>query len=307
YYLNGSAYVSGTSNASEAWAISPIINLTGATSITAAFEHAAKFQTTLTTLCGMAVREEGDSSWTMLTIPTWPTAGAWTFANSGDISLSAYAGKKIQLAFKYGSTADGADTWEIRNLKLVSDQPISVEGAGDPTPTPDPEPADDTKGQFNTFNDGTPKSTYGTYTNATGWTATNCNILSGVAAGGSDTNPRFAFIGNEKTLAPTLNGKVSAPGSLESPTLTGGINTLTFNYGFAYSDTKCSITIQVLQNGTVVKEDTLELTSFTQKTAYEYSWAVNVSGDFQIRIVNNSLSAADANKDRISIWNLTWD
>ena len=311
YYLNGSAYVSGTNNASEAWAISPIINLAGATSITAAFEHAAKFQTTLTSLCGLAVREEGATSWTMLTVPTWPTAGSWAFANSGDISLSAYAGKKIQLAFKYASTADGADTWEIRNLKLVSDQPISVEGAGNDTPNPgpdpEPEPADDSKGQFNTFNNGTPKATYGTYTNATGWVATNCNILSGVAAGGTEQNPRFAFIGNEKTLAPTLNGKVSAPGTLESPTLSGGINTLKFNYGFAYTDSKCSITIQVLQNGSVVKEDTLELTSFTQKTAYEYSLPVNVTGDFQIRIVNNSLSAADANKDRISIWNLTWD
>lgn len=188
--------------------------------------------------------------------------------------------------------------------KIIS---IDGEGPGTDDPTPTPDPSDDTKGQFNTFNDGTPKATYGTYTNATGWVATNCNILSGVAAGGTEQNPRFAFIGNEKTLAPTLNGKVSAPGTLESPTLTGGINTLKFNYGFAYSDTKCSITIQVLQNGSVVKEKTLELTSFTTKTAYEYSLAVNITGDFQIRIVNNSLSAADANKDRISIWNLTWD
>ena len=55
----------------------------------------------------------------MLTIPTWPEAGAWTFANSGAISLEAYTGKKIQVAFKYGSTAAGADTWEIKNLVIT--------------------------------------------------------------------------------------------------------------------------------------------------------------------------------------------
>jgi hypothetical protein len=56
----------------------------------------------------------------VLTIPTWPTSGAWTFANSGDIDLSAYAGKKIQVAFKYVSTSSQADTWEIKNLVVTS-------------------------------------------------------------------------------------------------------------------------------------------------------------------------------------------
>ena len=77
-----------------------------------------KFQTTLRTLCCAVVREEGAASWTELAIPSWPEAGAWTFANSGSIDLSAYAGKKIHVGFKYGSDESGADTWEIRNLKI---------------------------------------------------------------------------------------------------------------------------------------------------------------------------------------------
>lgn len=116
-YLNGSAYTD-KAYASEAYAISSNISLSGYTSVSLTFDHAAKFQTTLKSLCGVAVREAGQTSWTMLDIPNWPEAGAWTFANSGTIDLSAYAGKTIQLAFKYGSTASGADTWEIKNLVI---------------------------------------------------------------------------------------------------------------------------------------------------------------------------------------------
>lgn len=118
-YLNGSGFANGAATATEAYAISPVIDLTGATGIAMIFEHAAKFQTTLRTLCGVVVREEGTKAWTALTIPTWPEAGAWTFAASGSISLEAYAGKKIQIAFKYASSADGADTWEIKNLVIT--------------------------------------------------------------------------------------------------------------------------------------------------------------------------------------------
>lgn len=118
-YLNGSGYANNKANAAEALAISPVIDLAGASDIEMVFDHAAKFQTTLRTLCGVQVREENAKEWTALTIPAWPEAGAWNFASSGKISLDAFAGKKIQVAFKYGSTADGADTWEIKNLVIT--------------------------------------------------------------------------------------------------------------------------------------------------------------------------------------------
>lgn len=143
YYLNGSAFTTPAEN-SEAWAISPVINTAGNTTLSVAFEHAAKFQTTLQQLCGFAVKEEGASAWTMLTIPTWPEAGSWTFVASGSIDLSVYAGKKIQVAFKYGSSAAGADTWEIKNLTFTSSTtPVTVEGAGSPVTPDDPVKPDD--------------------------------------------------------------------------------------------------------------------------------------------------------------------
>lgn len=117
--LKASAYVSGTNYEALAYAVSPEIDLTGYKSVSATFEQAAKFQTTLTTLCGFVVREVGSTNWTVLTVPIWPAAGAWTATSCGDIDLSSYAGKKIQVAFKYGSSASGADTWQIKNLKVT--------------------------------------------------------------------------------------------------------------------------------------------------------------------------------------------
>lgn len=116
-YLNGNAYL-GSPKEAESYAISPVIDLTGYQTCTLTFDHAAKFQTTLRQLCGVCVREVGATTWTQLTIPVWPTAGVWTFVNCGTVSLSGFDGKKIQVAFKYGSSSSGADTWEIRNLVI---------------------------------------------------------------------------------------------------------------------------------------------------------------------------------------------
>ena len=309
YYLNASAYANGGANASEAWAISPVIDLTKASGVSVSFSHAAKFQTTLKSLCGFAVKEDGASGWTMLTIPTWPEAGSWTWSNSGNISLANYSGKKIQVAFKYGSSSSGADTWEIRDLTFAGSGTITVGGAGSTTPdTPDtpPTPSGNYKGDFDSFNGGTPKSSYGSYTNATGWTLENGAVLAGQKAGEADSNPRFAFIGGETTMAPTLNGNTTKVGKLTSPTLKGGCKTLSFYYGFAFNETKCAFTVQVLQGGKVVKEQKVELTSIEKAHAYQFSLDVNVSGDFQIVITNDCLSAATKNSDRVSIWNLTW-
>lgn len=116
-YLYGNAYL-GSPVEATSYAISPVIDLTGKLEAKAEFSHAARFQTCLRTTCGFAVREEGSKEWTEFPIPVWPTAGSWDFVNSGAIDISAFAGKKIQVAFKYGSTATAADTWEVNNLSV---------------------------------------------------------------------------------------------------------------------------------------------------------------------------------------------
>lgn len=43
---------------------------------------------------------------------------AYGWANSGNIDLAAYAGKKIFIGFKYTSTTSAAATWEVDNVKI---------------------------------------------------------------------------------------------------------------------------------------------------------------------------------------------
>ncbi len=120
HYLNASAFFNNAAIAAESYAVSPVISLAGAKGCAVTFEHAAKFQTTLLTDgSGLYVREKGQTAWTRLEIPVWPEAGSWTWVSSGSISLAAYDGKEIELAFRYVSTSAGADTWEIRNLKVT--------------------------------------------------------------------------------------------------------------------------------------------------------------------------------------------
>lgn len=123
HYLNGTAYVGGKNIEAESYAISPVIDLAGFKSPKVSFDHAAKFQTTLRQLCGFAVRPEGAAEWTRLEIKQWPVADKWQFSSSGQMDLSAFEGKRIQLAFIYGSNSQGANTWEVRNV-LIKGEPI---------------------------------------------------------------------------------------------------------------------------------------------------------------------------------------
>ena len=60
-------------------------------------------------------------------------------------------------------------------------------------------------------------------------------------------------------------------------------------------------------SGKVVKTETVTLDSIQKLHAYSFSLDCNVSGSFTIEISNLGYSAnASANKDRVSIWNLTW-
>ena len=160
---------------------------------------------------------------------------------------------------------------------------------------------------FNTFNGGTPKSSYGTYTTTAGWTATNAAIQSG-SEQAPGTNPAFAFISNSPSvLGACLLGNTTKIGTLTSPVISGGISKLMFNYGFAFKETKCQFTINIKQNGSTVQTKTVTVETIEQNHAYTLEWDANVAGDCTIEIVNDCISAATTNKDRVTIWNLSWN
>ncbi len=126
YGMKGTAFVTNK-YAAESWLLSPMINLSGATTPVLTFSHCVN------KMDGAApadyftvnVRAEGVTDWTPLTIPTHGTGSSWDFVESGYIDLTAYVGKNVQIGFKYTSTTAVAGTWEIKNFK-VAEKPAEV-------------------------------------------------------------------------------------------------------------------------------------------------------------------------------------
>jgi hypothetical protein len=149
----------------------------------------------------------------------------------------------------------------------------------------------------------------GSYTTASGWTIANSAIQCGGAA---DVNPQFVVIGSSnESKAPCLNGKVSAPGTLTSPTLTGGVSKITIDYTKMFTDTKLGFTVKVtdLATGEVyTKSVSVELPKNEKYQVYSFEFVLDtpITGDFTIEVVNDCPSANTGNKDRVTILDLSW-
>lgn len=131
HYMKASAYKSSTNYAAESWLISPVVDLKDAVNPALTFSHATNYFTDIATAqqeVTVWAREE-NGTWAQLEGVNYPTALGWTFVDSGSLDLSAYKGKKVQIAFKYTSTETKAGTWEVKNVKLDE----AVTGPVDPT------------------------------------------------------------------------------------------------------------------------------------------------------------------------------
>ena len=127
YGMKASAYVNQC-YATESWLISPVFDLTKETVAILNIEHALNKGSNAK--CAVMAKTTDSAEWVKLDVPTWPgTAGengvyngtSWDFVESGDIDLTAFCGKKAQLAFVYGSAEDDAPTWEIKTVVVTND------------------------------------------------------------------------------------------------------------------------------------------------------------------------------------------
>lgn len=123
--LKGSAYKSGSANATEAIAASPVIDLSNHKDLVLNFRQAANQYKDNGTMIEVSefpdyavivARVAGAEEWAEVAKAKAPASFSWDFYDNEEIDLSAYNNKKIQIGFKYISTATMAGTWEIDNI-----------------------------------------------------------------------------------------------------------------------------------------------------------------------------------------------
>lgn len=125
--LGGGTYAqisnyAGVNTVSEAWLISPAMNLSATNSPYLTFNNAWKFTGTALKLF-VTTNYTGNATtttWTDITSSATWSAGSFAWTPSGNVSLSAYKQAGVRFAFKYVGTAVDGSTWEIDNI-LVTD------------------------------------------------------------------------------------------------------------------------------------------------------------------------------------------
>ncbi|MFW5599169.1 MAG: DUF6359 domain-containing protein [Bacteroidales bacterium] len=130
YGMKASAYVNKTNYASESWLVSPKFDCTNATALTLSFSEAANFfksAENVSAYTSVKVKEVGTDTWTDLTLSARASGTNWTFADGITADLSAYVGKKMQIAFVYTSSAELAGTWEVKNFELKGKGTVTAE------------------------------------------------------------------------------------------------------------------------------------------------------------------------------------
>ena len=130
YGMKASAYISGAAHASESWLVSPKFDCTNATALTLSFREAAnKFNSAenVSAYTFVKVKEVGTDTWTNLTLSARAGGTNWNFTDGITADLSAYVGKKMQIAFVYTSTAELAGTWEVKNFELKGKGEVTTE------------------------------------------------------------------------------------------------------------------------------------------------------------------------------------
>lgn len=150
-YITMSGNVDNVSYANEDWLISPAITLPAGNTSVLSFDYVTHGFANLATDVTILVSEDYNPD-SIVSKATWKSVNtvdpmvnsvAWNMSNSGDISLKAFIGKKVNIAFKYVSSNNQAGTWQIKNLVVKDRVPVTI---------PYSEPFLSTKGKFVAIN-----------------------------------------------------------------------------------------------------------------------------------------------------------
>lgn len=125
----------------EDWLLTPALDLSLAESVTLQFEHAINYaNTNMTEQHTLWVTPDfssaGESTWTQLVIPDYPSGSSWTFKATTVSVPQDKLGTNTVFGFKYDVPSDAAKnpTWEIKNLRITvtcaDDQQTSLETQG---------------------------------------------------------------------------------------------------------------------------------------------------------------------------------
>ncbi|MDE6271237.1 MAG: immune inhibitor A [Muribaculaceae bacterium] len=120
------SYISGTNYAAESWLVSPVVDLTAATtaSMSVKMGFGFDFPTAQNDNYTVLVKAEG-GDWSTLAITNFPAAPEpgknWTDFVENSWDLAAYAGKKVQVAFRYITDGSKSRAWELQDFALTCD------------------------------------------------------------------------------------------------------------------------------------------------------------------------------------------
>ncbi len=293
-------------NGFESWLVSPGLNVDGMSSKTLSFKSMVGYTGNGTLeVFALTSADPATAQATKLNATIPAATGSWgDWVESGSISLAQFSGT-IYIGFRYSAaTGSNYTTYRVDDVK-------AGEGSGggeEPNPpvTPDPPVTGANSVDFSIFAGSDVKNNVYTDRSADGWTAKWCALATG---GGDNVNSMvFPFLESADTYALVIDGSVARQGSLTSPAISGGISRLSFNYGFAFSEKKCAFTVNIKQGREVKASKTETLDSIEKLKVYTFTMDANVKGDFEIEILNNAYSqTASGNKDRVAVWNMSWD
>ena len=134
YGMTGNAFKI-TGKKADAYAVSPVFDLTNRIkpiSITQTFAYNFIIPEQVPEYFTIAIREEGATEWTALTVAPAPEATAgtklnnWTYVDDYAIDLGAYEGKKIQIGYHYVADGTVCGGWQIKDILVMGKKSSAV-------------------------------------------------------------------------------------------------------------------------------------------------------------------------------------